>query len=143
MTAEDYVATFQYSADPKHAWDFTWYWQGVIKNYDEAVKAKVPPQVKSQVKTMLGRPPRQLLQWQDIKARQTRQHPTAVDQCITGHEDVPVEILTGVGDPDSGRAAGREWDRSPDRHARRRISREGRKVVRNRCRHEDPAVGKN
>jgi ABC-type transport system substrate-binding protein len=43
VTAEDYVATFQYSADPKHAWDFTWYWQGVIKNYDEAVKGKVPP----------------------------------------------------------------------------------------------------
>jgi ABC-type transport system substrate-binding protein len=43
VTAEDYVATFQYSADPKHAHDFVWYWQGVIKNYDEAVKGKVPP----------------------------------------------------------------------------------------------------
>ena len=42
VPAEDYVATFQYSADPKHAWDFTWYFQGVIKNWSEAVEGKVP-----------------------------------------------------------------------------------------------------
>lgn len=42
VTADDYVATFQYSADPKHAWDFTWYWSGVIKNYTEATKGTVP-----------------------------------------------------------------------------------------------------
>jgi ABC-type transport system substrate-binding protein len=42
LTANDYVQTFRYSADPKHAWDFTWYWQGVIKNYTEATKGTVP-----------------------------------------------------------------------------------------------------
>ena len=42
VTADDYVATFQYGADPKHAWDFTWFFQGVIKNWDEAIAGKVP-----------------------------------------------------------------------------------------------------
>lgn len=42
VTANDYVQTFRYSADPKHAWDFAWYWQGVIKNYTEATKGTVP-----------------------------------------------------------------------------------------------------
>lgn len=42
VTADDYVATFQYAADPKHAWDFTWFFQGVIKNWTEAVAGKVP-----------------------------------------------------------------------------------------------------
>jgi ABC-type transport system substrate-binding protein len=43
VTAKDYVETFRYSADPKHAWDFTWYWTGVIKNYAEATKGTVQP----------------------------------------------------------------------------------------------------
>ncbi|HEX2909522.1 MAG TPA: peptide ABC transporter substrate-binding protein [Chloroflexia bacterium] len=42
VTADDYVATLRYGADPKHAWDFTWYFQGVIKNWSEAVAGKVP-----------------------------------------------------------------------------------------------------
>jgi ABC-type transport system substrate-binding protein len=42
VTANDFVQTFRYTADPKHAWDFTWYWQGVIKNYTDAVKGNVP-----------------------------------------------------------------------------------------------------
>jgi ABC-type transport system substrate-binding protein len=41
VTANDFVQTFRYSADPKHAWDFTWYWSGVIKNYTEATKGTV------------------------------------------------------------------------------------------------------
>ena len=41
VTADDYVFTFQYQADPKHAWDFTWFWS-VIKNFDEAVAGEVP-----------------------------------------------------------------------------------------------------
>jgi ABC-type transport system substrate-binding protein len=40
LTANDYVKTFQWSADPKHAWDFTWYWSGVIKNYADAADPK-------------------------------------------------------------------------------------------------------
>ena len=42
VTADDYVATFRYGADPKHAWDFTWFFGGVIKNWDDAVAGKVP-----------------------------------------------------------------------------------------------------
>lgn len=41
VTADDVVFTFQYQADPKHAWDFTWFW-GDILNFDEAVAGKVP-----------------------------------------------------------------------------------------------------
>ena len=42
VTAADYVRTFQYSADPEHAWDFTWFWSGNILNYTEAVAGEVP-----------------------------------------------------------------------------------------------------
>jgi oligopeptide transport system substrate-binding protein len=42
VTADDYVATFQYAADPKHAWDFAWFYGGVIKNWEDAVAGKVP-----------------------------------------------------------------------------------------------------
>ena len=41
VTAHDYVSTFQYQADPKHAWDFAWFWSP-IKNWDKAVKGEVP-----------------------------------------------------------------------------------------------------
>jgi peptide/nickel transport system substrate-binding protein/oligopeptide transport system substrate-binding protein len=41
VTAHDYVFTFQYQADPAHAWDFAWFWSP-IKNWDEAVKGEVP-----------------------------------------------------------------------------------------------------
>ncbi|MGN6033307.1 MAG: ABC transporter substrate-binding protein, partial [Thermomicrobiales bacterium] len=33
VTAADWIKTFQYSADPEHAWDFTWFWSGNIVNY--------------------------------------------------------------------------------------------------------------
>jgi ABC-type transport system substrate-binding protein len=35
VTAADFVKTLQYGADPEHAWDFTWYFQGVIKGWSE------------------------------------------------------------------------------------------------------------
>jgi len=41
VTADDVVTTFQYQADPKHAWDFTWFWSDIV-NFDEAVAGKVP-----------------------------------------------------------------------------------------------------
>ena len=44
VTANDYVRTFQYSADPEHAWDFTWFWSGNIVNYEEATAGDVPPE---------------------------------------------------------------------------------------------------
>jgi len=42
VTANDWVATFQYGADPKHAWDFTWYFQGVLKGWNDAIAGKIP-----------------------------------------------------------------------------------------------------
>jgi ABC-type transport system substrate-binding protein len=41
VLADDVVFTFQYQADPKHAWDFTWFWSDLV-NFDEAVAGKVP-----------------------------------------------------------------------------------------------------
>ncbi|MGH2613990.1 MAG: peptide ABC transporter substrate-binding protein [Thermomicrobiales bacterium] len=42
VTANDWVATFQYGADPAHAWDFTWFFQGVMKGWNEAIAGKIP-----------------------------------------------------------------------------------------------------
>jgi ABC-type transport system substrate-binding protein len=42
VTADDYVRTFQYAADPKHAWDFTWFFQGIINSWDDAIAGKIP-----------------------------------------------------------------------------------------------------
>jgi ABC-type transport system substrate-binding protein len=42
VTAKDRVRTFQYGADPGHAWDFTWYFQGIIKGWDEAIAGEIP-----------------------------------------------------------------------------------------------------
>ena len=39
VIADDYVFTFQYQADPKHAWDFSWFW-GDIHNFANAVAGK-------------------------------------------------------------------------------------------------------
>ena len=44
VTAADYIKTFQYSADPEHAWDFAWFWSGNIVNYTEAVAGTVKPE---------------------------------------------------------------------------------------------------
>ncbi len=42
LTADDYVATFQYGADPKHAWDFTWFYTGVLKTGTTSSPAQGP-----------------------------------------------------------------------------------------------------
>ena len=42
VTANDWVRTFQYGADPAHAWDFTWYFQGIIAGWDEALAGEIP-----------------------------------------------------------------------------------------------------
>jgi ABC-type transport system substrate-binding protein len=42
VTADDYVATFRYGADPTHAWDFNWYYSGIIKNWTQVVAGEVP-----------------------------------------------------------------------------------------------------
>ncbi|MCC6673862.1 MAG: peptide ABC transporter substrate-binding protein [Thermomicrobiales bacterium] len=43
VTANDWIATFQTVASPEAAWDFTWYFQGVLKNWTEAVNGDVTP----------------------------------------------------------------------------------------------------
>ncbi|MDQ3695179.1 MAG: peptide ABC transporter substrate-binding protein [Chloroflexota bacterium] len=43
VTANDWVATFQYGADPEHAWDFAWFFQDIIVNWNEALAGDVPP----------------------------------------------------------------------------------------------------
>ncbi|HWV24395.1 MAG TPA: peptide ABC transporter substrate-binding protein [Thermomicrobiales bacterium] len=42
VTAADWVKTFQYAADPEHAWDFTWFWAGDLVNFSEAIAGDVP-----------------------------------------------------------------------------------------------------
>jgi ABC-type transport system substrate-binding protein len=42
VTANDWIATFRYGADPAHAWDFTWYFQGILKGWDEAIAGEIP-----------------------------------------------------------------------------------------------------
>lgn len=42
VTANDWVQTYRYAADPEHAWDFAWFYSGVIKNWDEAIAGEVP-----------------------------------------------------------------------------------------------------
>jgi ABC-type oligopeptide transport system substrate-binding subunit len=42
LTAADYVKTFQYSADPEHAWDFAWFWDGDLLNYTECLAGDAP-----------------------------------------------------------------------------------------------------
>ncbi|MEI7771526.1 MAG: peptide ABC transporter substrate-binding protein, partial [Chloroflexales bacterium] len=44
VTADDFVTSFRYAADPKHAWDFAWYYQapGAIKGWDDALAGKAP-----------------------------------------------------------------------------------------------------
>ena len=42
VTADDYVATFQFGANPEHAWDFNWYYQRRDQELAEAVNGEVP-----------------------------------------------------------------------------------------------------
>lgn len=42
VTAYDYEATFRYEADPEHAWDFAWFYAGVLENWDEIIAGEKP-----------------------------------------------------------------------------------------------------
>jgi ABC-type transport system substrate-binding protein len=42
LTAYDYEATYRLTATPEHAWDFAWFYNGIIKNWDKAVAGEVP-----------------------------------------------------------------------------------------------------
>ncbi|MBA3415064.1 MAG: peptide ABC transporter substrate-binding protein, partial [Chloroflexia bacterium] len=37
VTANDWVATFRHGADAAHDWDFTWFFQGILQGWDEAI----------------------------------------------------------------------------------------------------------
>ncbi len=41
VTANDWVASFRNGADPEFAWDFTWFFQGVLANWNEAIAGEV------------------------------------------------------------------------------------------------------
>lgn len=42
VTANDWVATWQYMANPDSAYDFVWLWLGIIDGWDEAVAGEIP-----------------------------------------------------------------------------------------------------
>ncbi len=42
LTANDWVATYRYEADPNHAWDFAWFYAGVLKNWNEVIAGEKP-----------------------------------------------------------------------------------------------------
>ena len=44
LTANDWVATWRWMADPANAYDFVWMWQGVIAGWSEAVAGEIPPE---------------------------------------------------------------------------------------------------
>ena len=43
LTANDWEATFQLIASPEHAWDFAWFYAGVLKNWDEIIAGELDP----------------------------------------------------------------------------------------------------
>ena len=43
LTAHDWEATYQLIASPDHAWDFAWFYAGVLKNWDEIIAGELPP----------------------------------------------------------------------------------------------------
>lgn len=43
VTAEDYAASYRYTATPSSAYDFTWMWSGIIKNYADVVAGELDP----------------------------------------------------------------------------------------------------
>jgi peptide/nickel transport system substrate-binding protein/oligopeptide transport system substrate-binding protein len=43
LTANDYVASYRYMVDPKHAYDFVWMWNGEIAGWDQAAAGEIAP----------------------------------------------------------------------------------------------------
>jgi len=48
LTAHDYVATYQLSANPETGWDFSWFYgflgPGGIKNWNQVIAGELPPE---------------------------------------------------------------------------------------------------
>lgn len=66
LTAYDWEATYRYAADPEHAWDFAWFYAGVLENWNEVIAGELPAEelgVKAiddltlQIKTAVPWPP--------------------------------------------------------------------------------------
>jgi ABC-type transport system substrate-binding protein len=43
LTANDWVASYRYMVDPKHAYDFVWLWNGIIDGWDQAAAGETTP----------------------------------------------------------------------------------------------------
>jgi len=43
LTANDWVASYRYMVDPKHAYDFVWLWNGIIDGWDQAEAGEITP----------------------------------------------------------------------------------------------------
>lgn len=43
VTANDWVESWRFMADPDHAYDFVWLWLGIIDGWDEAVAGEIDP----------------------------------------------------------------------------------------------------
>ena len=44
LTANDWVVTWRWMANPDNAYDFVWMWQGLIDGWSEAVAGEIPPE---------------------------------------------------------------------------------------------------
>ncbi len=44
VTANDYLASYRFMADPANAYDFVWMWQGIIAGWSEAVAGEIAPE---------------------------------------------------------------------------------------------------
>ncbi len=44
VTAYDWEATYRMIANPKHAWDFAWFYAGVLENWDECIAGEKKPE---------------------------------------------------------------------------------------------------
>ena len=85
LTANDYVATYQLMSDPKSAYDFSWMWQGIIKNWSQALAGEVKPtdigmkaadDLTLQVTTEKPTPylPQTLYFWSPLQAKALKQY---------------------------------------------------------------------
>jgi len=85
LTANDYVASYQFMVDPKNAYDFVWMWQGIIKGWNEAVAGEITPDkigmkavddVTLQVTTEKAAPylPGTLYFWAPLQAKALKQY---------------------------------------------------------------------
>lgn len=85
LTAEDYAASYRFTASPEAAYDFTWMFAGIIDNYQEVVAGELPPEelgvvalddLTLQVTTEFPFPPlpNMLVFWPPLQANALAEH---------------------------------------------------------------------